>query len=637
MSTEYGASWRFAPTGGGIIHGYNNAGAEHFKQDPIGKLVRETIQNSLDAHEEGLDAAGVKIQRCEIAREDIGADSLELHLRRALERTVETGQVEGQKDYRRALKIIGKPTIPCLAIVDRNTTGLRGRKWNSLVHEEGTPEKDNAEGVSGGSFGIGKNAPYNVAALHTVIYSTRYTDGKKGRVEMMTGRAQLVSHLATEEQEMLQHIGFYTDTSGQPFTGTGIPSRFRLEEPGTGLWIVGFMPGRTDWERAAIRAAAINFFHAIHNRKLEVAIGDEFITYETIDGIMESKLSGRSRQAWNYYRAICGEPSGITEPAGPIGPLEVYIDNDESAPKRVAYVNRRGMLITDTRERRRSNPFYPGVGQGMWPNYAAVVIAKDDATDRLIRRMENPSHDIISIDRLPDEERREIRPHLANARDQIREIIANAIREHEEAGTTNLRELAELFPDLDLGMPGNQDLEARIIKPTLARHHVVVIDDPEEDGEPVLDENGIEMEGIGANDSRPDNGSGGRRNGKARPDPGSGKGNRSPRGQTAAINKARIVRANSTELTLTFTVRQDGKAACAFTIRPAGDEYRREKRIPINGVRVVGPQGVSAELEGSLVRVKGDVGGGGRVTLALDVGADAPYQAYTISEHKESD
>ena len=150
MSATYGASWQFASTGGGIIHGYNNAGAEHFKQDPIGKLVRETIQNSLDAHEDGLGAVGVNIRQCHIAREDIGAASLKLHLQQALARMVENRQKEGQEDYRQALKIIEQPTIPCLAIIDRNTTGLQGRKWDSLIHEEGTPEKDNARGGGGG-------------------------------------------------------------------------------------------------------------------------------------------------------------------------------------------------------------------------------------------------------------------------------------------------------------------------------------------------------------------------------------------------------------------------------------------------------------------------------------------------------
>lgn len=635
MSAAHEARWQFAPTGGGIIHGYNNAGAEHFKQDPIGKLVRETIQNSLDAHEDGLGAVGVEIQRCDIPRESIGADSLKLHLQRAVERTRETAQAEGTRSYRKALNIIERPAIPCLSIIDCNTTGLQGRKWDSLVYEEGTPEKGNAGGVAGGSFGIGKNASYNVAELHTVIYSTRYTDGKRGRVERMTGRAQLVSHTAPESRDMLQHIGFYTNSNGQPFAGPEILAPFRLDEPGTGVWILGFMPGRTDWQRAAIRAAVSNFFHAIHHRKLEVRIGAETIRYDTIDGIIESNLNNRNRQARNYYRAVCGEPSGTTDPAGPIGALDVYINNDESAPKRVAYVNRRGMLITDTRERRRSNPFYPGGGQGMWPNYAAVVIARDDDTDRLVRRMENPSHDSISIDRLSNEERREMRPHLANVGDQVREIIAKSIRDQEEAETTNLRELAELFPDLDPTMQGNQELEAHTITPTLPRHHVVAVDDPEDDGEPVLDENGMELSEVGSNDAASDNSGGRKRDSKARPDPGSGKSNRGAKGQTATINKARIVRTNSTELTLAFTMQQDDGEAWAFTIRPAGDEYRREKRIPVNGVSVASPQGVSAEIGGDLIRIKGYTGNQ-PITLRLDIGDDAPYLAYTISEHRES-
>ena len=250
--------------------------------------------------------------------------------------------------------------------------------------------------------------------------------------------------------------------------------------------------------------------------------------------------------------------------------------------------------------------------------------------------MENPSHDIISIDRLSDEERRSIRPHLADAGEQVKEIIANAIREHEEAGATNLRELAELFPDLDPTMLGNQELEARTITPNLPRHHVVAIDDPEDDGEPTLDENGMETDEIGGDDSQPDNGNGRKRNGNARPDPGSGKGNRSAGGQSTAINQARIVRTSVTELTLAFTMQQKDKDSCAFTLRPAGDEYRREKRVAINSVRIVSPQGASADLDGSLVRVKGD-GTTLRITLAMDIGADAPYLAYSISEHRERD
>jgi len=43
------AKWIFAPRGGGQIQGFNVAGLEWFAEDPIGKVVREICQNSIDA------------------------------------------------------------------------------------------------------------------------------------------------------------------------------------------------------------------------------------------------------------------------------------------------------------------------------------------------------------------------------------------------------------------------------------------------------------------------------------------------------------------------------------------------------------------------------------------------------------
>ena len=309
------------------------------------------FRTPLDAHQDGLPPVIVDIYECDIAAEDIGATSLQPHLERALARTIATGQVDGQKDYRKALGLVGKPTIPCLAIVDRNTTGLHGRKWDSLIYEEGTPEKD-GPGSPGGSFGIGKNAPYNVAALHAVIYCTRYTNGRQGRIEKMTGRTQLVSHPSPHDGVMLQHIGFYAAGGNQPIVGPDIPVPFRLDETGTGLWIIGFKPERAQWQDAAVKANIDSFFYAIHNRNLVVNISlrqagqTVTISHDTIDTLLEERKG--SPQTAHYYRAIRKEPIGSTKPAGFIGPLDVHINNERGAPRRVAYVNRRGMLITDT-------------------------------------------------------------------------------------------------------------------------------------------------------------------------------------------------------------------------------------------------------------------------------------------------
>ena len=92
--TQHG---RFALPGDGVLYGYNNAGTEHFKQDTIGKLVRETIQNSLDAHQDGLPPVMVDIYECDIAAEHIGATSLKPHLEGALDRTIAPDKLTGKK------------------------------------------------------------------------------------------------------------------------------------------------------------------------------------------------------------------------------------------------------------------------------------------------------------------------------------------------------------------------------------------------------------------------------------------------------------------------------------------------------------------------------------------------------------
>ena len=69
---------------------------------------------------------------------------------------------------------ISEPTISCLAITDSGTTGLRDDNWRNLIFREGTPTNTGSQ-TKGGSFGFGRNAPFNLSDCNTVIYSTRYT------------------------------------------------------------------------------------------------------------------------------------------------------------------------------------------------------------------------------------------------------------------------------------------------------------------------------------------------------------------------------------------------------------------------------------------------------------------------------
>ncbi len=626
MTVTSKVTWRFARTDRGIRYGFNNASMEHFKHDPIVTLIRETIQNSLDAHQPDTSHVEIDIRECKIAPEIIGAESLRRHLQASFAQTRERKQVAGQKSYRSALRLLDEPTLSCLSIIDRNTTGLQNDKWDSLIYEEGTPAKD-TNGAHGGSFGIGKNASYNVAALHTVIYSTRYPDGMK-HIEKMTGRAQLVSHYCPDSGEMLQNIGFLEDKDDEPLAGTEIPADFRLETTGTGIWIVGFMPKRGPWYRNAIRATIDNFFHAIHTRRLVVNIHPRErtevfrIDHESLNDLLITQRAAPKSQY--YYHAVSNEPIGRTKPVGSFGVFAVYLNRAPDAPKRVAYVNRRGMLITDTKERRRSNPFHPGRGHGSWPDYAAVVIAMDDKTDQQVRRMENPAHNEISLGRLPEEEQKEFGRALDDVNGQIREIIEQVIRDLDEADTTNLTELAAIFPDMDLSQEGNRVLDTRVIN-YHPRNPITTLDDNSDQ----LDDDSSEEDEANVGDI-PGGGQGGGKNPrkprKIRPKP-------KPRRKT--IHETFIIRKQQGELAIALTPNPKAGNCCRFTVHPRGEEALREGKISIIEVGEVKPVGVKITHEGDTITVENEIGNQDPITFTLHVQPSDTYVGYTIKEQRQ--
>ncbi len=71
-------TWRFPSRNGGIDYVNDPSGA-HFSDDPIAKLVRELIQNSLDAKHDGF-SDPVTVTFCEIRvkRGLIGGAALKL-------------------------------------------------------------------------------------------------------------------------------------------------------------------------------------------------------------------------------------------------------------------------------------------------------------------------------------------------------------------------------------------------------------------------------------------------------------------------------------------------------------------------------------------------------------------------------
>ena len=459
------AQWHFPPNQNGAEYGFRDAAAAHFQADPIVHLVRESIQNSIDAKLQDLyEPVDVRFGITDVPSALIGSESLEPHISACLKLAEERNQREAVAAYSKALETLTQPKIRCLSIIDSGTTGLVDESWNALVIQEGIVHKTRP--ASGGSNGIGKNAVFNVSDLHTVIYSTRYLAKRKGREEKLQGKSRLISHPdPTGQFSPLQHIGFYRTEDGEPLRGAQIPEQFRLSDNGTGVFVAGFNPHSIDWARTATAAVVQNFFFAIHNRQLTVEIqpGNDqppiTLNHETLDQYFSTI---GTRQNYAYYRAIRESTPVSVEADKPLGPLKIYILKGEG-PRRTACLNRNGMLITDSRERKHNAIAPPN--RPFWPDYAAVAIPETSNGDEWLRAMENPGHDAITPQQIKGTAERKAADALfTQTRKRLEESYEVAFGAAGYQETSNLTELAYALPEASEELPKEVPLRTSIIQ-----------------------------------------------------------------------------------------------------------------------------------------------------------------------------
>ncbi len=458
MPELFKARWHFAPTGGGAEYG-NSAGLYYFVNDAITNTVREVLQNSMDHPSQGIDCVELTCRLMEISPDEIGIPQLKRHIESSLHEVKRDNDKEAIKRYEQMLQAVSKPTIPCLAMIDSGTTGLQGDNWRNLIFREGTPTNSETQ-TKGGSYGFGKNAPFNLSDCNTVLYSTRYVSAaKKGRVEHLAGRSLLVSHNDPHQPEIkLQQTGFWAVHSpklNQPLEGPNIPQSLRLKESGTGIFIIGFNTGNYPrWDDETAKAAVTHFFYAIHTKKLVVIIdkGDgtapRIINRDTLPIELENLPSNDPTH--HYWQAIADNNPEITEPSGRLGQmgqLQLWINTGKGAPRRTAHINRRGMFITDSRQR-GDNPFYPRDGT-KWPEWCAVTMAQDEMAETFIRQMEPPAHDAIHVKQLRETNQQQTADlEVRHQREQITKIIRDRIDQTLLEAGSNISELARMFPDL---------------------------------------------------------------------------------------------------------------------------------------------------------------------------------------------
>lgn len=310
--------WNFPSSNFGTLNGIGEAGIETFKGTPYKSLAREICQNSLDAK----DGSGKPvIVEFFCSKEDLCSFHDYATLSNAIDSCLSFWKKKNNKKtvdfFDKAQKVAAQKTLSVLRISDFNTTGLTGSDkdyntpWQNLVKASGVSDKGDDEG---GSFGIGKSAPFACSNLRTVFYATEDING----LCASQGVARLVSFpvkkgliFQKDSDDITTGIGYY----GEKLKNQSIrecrsfQKGFMRTVPGTDVYILGYMD-KKGWEDEIIASVLDDFLISIFYGTLEVRVGKVEISQRTLGTVVEV-FKEKAVSAYNYYQAMTSKEAHV--------------------------------------------------------------------------------------------------------------------------------------------------------------------------------------------------------------------------------------------------------------------------------------------------------------------------------------
>ncbi len=392
--------WNFPNSNFGEDRGAKEAGIETFKGKLFESLAKEICQNSLDVRKDFNNPVRIEFALSEVEREKIyGVDDLS----KAIEYCKNSWR-KGSNEY----SLMEKADIVCkndrirvLRISDFNTKGLTGSNrnessdWKDLVKSSGVSNKD---GEMGGSFGIGKYAPFACSELRTIFYSTLDEDGLKA----FQGVARLISFetktrkgiFATAKGDKKLGDGYYGEKSNNSSVKDIIElDGFRRDLVGTDIYVIGFLDNSC-WKNDVIKAVIEKYLLSILRNDLEVVVGDVFINNATIHKLIE-EFEDISKYTRDYYKVMTDERTiTLNVDFNELGKFELKILLDKNLDRRVLIARNNGMKIFDK-----------GSISGSL-DFSAVCILQDREINEYFRKMENPQHDEWNPERYSTDEKK---------------------------------------------------------------------------------------------------------------------------------------------------------------------------------------------------------------------------------------
>lgn len=401
------AAWRFPDNQNGEIKGFNDAGVSTFDGNTLRSMVRESIQNSLDASRSDSPFVRVEFELFNISPDEIPGKKDLLYAFRQCKAFAEKGS-KAQRFFNQAINDCNKP-IPVLRISDHGTTGLRGANtddlssdWSRLVKQSGSSSKSD---VSGGSFGIGKFANFACSAMRTVFFASM----DDGGVESNIGVARLTSF--SDRGATTSGIGYYSDNDFNNATlcQLNLPHALHrsVDDPGTDIYIIDCVQ-KPHLMRTIKHEVLSSFLVSIWKNILEVVVDGHSINAQNL-----ARIIGELNHEDNDERILIEYFSLLS--SGTEGVHKIVLDPDEHGyAHKYGYPKRSAVLYLKQGEKlNRSVMMTRSKGMKLFDQksisgtiqFTGILMIEGEKMNEDFREMEAPSHDKWEPERASNQRR----------------------------------------------------------------------------------------------------------------------------------------------------------------------------------------------------------------------------------------
>ena len=465
--------WKFQINASGQTDGWNDNGIQTFRSNILKNLAREIIQNSVDAWADKSKPAEVEFTLFEFKREMLpGIDTLRDHLKEILGLDAKNEGESHVKEIEEAFACSKSSKFKVLIISDKNTKGMpqKGKSDTSsdFFRYIKTTGSSGGNQNRAGSHGLGKAAPLATTPLRTIFVSTMWLDKKDGPKKLFQGRSRLMSRRIGDDT--YSGKGFWGDEDYQPIEN--LPSSeyewLDRDVQGTTIAVPGFRTNANrEWSSIVAGYVVSEFFAAVARGTLTVKLIDKtekkqpeylidrssinspkkYFDNDYIKGQMAQYVDkdiSELDDAKFYYDCLLESNSKVIIKdftVTGLGRVQCRLIVEEGAPRKICLI-RKNMKITEELSAGKSGKslWKPGHVPAKIVDFGGVVEMLDEEGERLLRSMEPPQHNSLSIDNMPEADR-DLGGRIL---DSLSQKLRAFVEEHATADVLQERTVSEL-------------------------------------------------------------------------------------------------------------------------------------------------------------------------------------------------